>query len=217
MLPRGRVTRKEFPGGLDWTDSSGPPGTYKPYSLSEVLDGHVPEAAFTNKAVPVGDTANTKDSFLASASSKPMSGTEVQANALATILDGYPLKQAVSEVNVILLLSSAFLAALSIRLTTRYVLLVAAGSVALFVLAAQPALTQDGSSRLCIRCLASPSERSHPALSSHFCSVACEHRVAKKRASGFFVTACCFGVNYRWFLAWLCRSGPASRDGARKK
>ena len=61
--------------------------------MAKVLDGGVPSSAFAGKVVLVGVTTPiTKDVFVTSASSKPMSGVEVQANSIEMALRGFPLQ-----------------------------------------------------------------------------------------------------------------------------
>jgi CHASE2 domain-containing sensor protein len=92
-----------------WIDYTGPPGTYRTYSMANVLDGVVPPSAFAGKVVLVGVTAPIgKDVFTTSASSKPMSGVEVQANSIETALRGFPLQSSG------LLLSLAVIIALAV-------------------------------------------------------------------------------------------------------
>ena len=66
--------------------------------LSDLFDGEGarrwgPSSAFAGKVVLVGVTTPiTKDVFVTSASSKPMSGVEVQANSIEMALRGFPLE-----------------------------------------------------------------------------------------------------------------------------
>lgn len=91
---RGRpVPAAQVPGNHAWIDFAGPAGTYPTYSMAKVLDGQVPPSAFAGKVVLVGLTAPIgKDVFTTSASPNPMSGVEVQANAIETVLRGFPLQ-----------------------------------------------------------------------------------------------------------------------------
>jgi CHASE2 domain-containing sensor protein len=74
-------------------DFRGPPGTITTVSFSQVLRGQVPARLFAGRVVVVGATAATlQDMHLTStASSDPMSGAEVQADAIWTALHGNPL------------------------------------------------------------------------------------------------------------------------------
>lgn len=91
---RGRPVRAaQVPGNHAWIDFAGPPGTYPIYSMAKVLDAQVPPSAFAGKVVLVGITAPIgKDVFTTSASPNPMSGVEVQANSIETVLRGFPLQ-----------------------------------------------------------------------------------------------------------------------------
>jgi CHASE2 domain-containing sensor protein len=87
-----KVPESKFPDNHAWIDFAGPPGTYPHYSFIEVLTGSVGARELAGKAVLVGITdPSERDLFVTSASSIPMSGVEVQANSLATILDDFPL------------------------------------------------------------------------------------------------------------------------------
>jgi CHASE2 domain-containing sensor protein len=96
QMVRGQsISAAQVPGNHAWIDFAGPPGTYRTYSMADVLDGRIPSSAFTGKVVLVGVTAPiAKDVFVTSASAKPMSGVEVQANSIETALQGFPLRSA---------------------------------------------------------------------------------------------------------------------------
>lgn len=121
---RHAVNAKEFPNNHAWIDFSGPPGTFATYPMVDVLRGRVPVAALAGKAVLIGVTAPIqKDVFVTGASSIPMSGTEVQANALATILDGVPLRPAPAALDILLIVVLGVLPSmLASRLGPLYVL-----------------------------------------------------------------------------------------------
>ena len=106
-----RVSRYQPPQVSDnhaWIDFDGPPGTYRTYSMADVLAGTVPASAFAGKIVLVGVTAPIgKDVFTTSASSKPMSGVEVQANSIETVLRGFPLQSSNPILGVALIIALA--------------------------------------------------------------------------------------------------------------
>jgi len=78
-----------------WIDYAGPPGTFPAYSLSRLLAGDVPPGSFRNKLVVVGATDPIeRDIFATPASRTLMSGAELNANVIATILNGFPLASA---------------------------------------------------------------------------------------------------------------------------
>jgi hypothetical protein len=95
-------------GNHAWIDYAGPPGTVKSYSMVNVLNGQVPPAAFAGKIVLVGITAPiAKDVFITSASSTPMAGVELQANALETALRGFPLRSSSLVLSLLLIIALA--------------------------------------------------------------------------------------------------------------
>jgi CHASE2 domain-containing sensor protein len=133
-LVEGRIIpASEVPGNQAWIDYAGPPGTYRTYSMANVLDGAVPASAFAGKIVLVGVTAPIgKDVFTTSASPEPMAGVEVQANAIETVLRDFPLQSANAILSVAIILVLALTpAALSLRASS---LVVALSSLALAVL-----------------------------------------------------------------------------------
>jgi CHASE2 domain-containing sensor protein len=106
------VDEADFPGNHAWIAFRGPPGTFETVSFYDVLKGRVPAATFAGKAVLVGVTdPSLKDVFVTSASDVPMAGVEVQANALSTILDGFPLQPVSGGLTVLLLFALAALPA----------------------------------------------------------------------------------------------------------
>jgi CHASE2 domain-containing sensor protein len=131
---RGRpVPAAAVPANHAWIDYAGPPGTFPTYSMPDVLDGKIPATAFANKIVLVGVTAPIgKDVFVTSASPLPMSGVEVQANAIETVLHGFPLQSSALIWNLILLVAFVLApVALNLRLSS---LLVGLSSLALAIL-----------------------------------------------------------------------------------
>jgi adenylate cyclase len=96
-LVRGHpvVTRADFDGdGSAWIDYPGPPGTVRAVSFLDVLRGHVDARVFRDKVVVVGATAQSlKDVFpVATSSDQTMSGPEIQAASIQTVLDELPLR-----------------------------------------------------------------------------------------------------------------------------
>ena len=139
-LLQGRAINPDaMPDNHAWIDFRGPPGTFHTHPFADVLRGRFPKGTFTGKAVLVGvsDPAE-KDVYITAASSVPMAGVEVQANALTTILDGFPLQAAGDGVAIILLLAFAALPALlSVRLPALYVLGGAVGLLIAFLIGCQ--------------------------------------------------------------------------------
>jgi CHASE2 domain-containing sensor protein len=133
MVDRRPIPAAQVPDNHGWIDFAGPPGTYRTYSMARVLDGKVPSSAFTGKIVLVGVTAPIgKDVFTTSASSKPMSGVEVQANSIETALLGFPLRSLGLILSLALIIALAVAPVLlSLRLSS---LLVGLCSIAIAIL-----------------------------------------------------------------------------------
>ena len=138
------VSQQDFPDNQAWVDFRGPPGTFPAYSMVNVLDGRVPPSVFAHKTVLVGITDPIgKDSFLTAASSVPMAGVEFQANALSTILNGFPLQSLGTPIEIALLFVMAAIPALvSMRRSSLVALLSAIGVLVVFLFASQ--LAFDG-------------------------------------------------------------------------
>ncbi len=132
MFQNQPVNEADFPGNHAWIDFRGPPGTFPHYSFADVMAGTVPASAFTGKAVLIGVTDPVgEDLFVTSISPVPMPGVEVHANALWTVLAGYPLKSAGAPADVALVLALiAIPAAIGARRSGLFTL---AGSVGLLV------------------------------------------------------------------------------------
>ena len=137
---RGRpVPESEFDGNMAWVDFPGPPGTVPTYSLVDVERGRVPAKAFAGKIVVIGPTDPLeKDVIDTPTSDSPMPGPELQADSVATVLAGFPLRSAPSGVNVLLLLALALpVPLLALRRSALLVLLGALGILVLFLVGAQ--------------------------------------------------------------------------------
>ena len=135
----------EFGGGPALIDYAGPPGTIETISFSSVLRGRFPNELFANKAVIVGAAApSLQDVHPTSISGdRPMPGPEIQANAVATILDGIPLEESPGWLDVLTILALAAVAPLAgLRLRAVQFTLVAIVAGALFALLAQLAFNR---------------------------------------------------------------------------
>ena len=90
-------------------DFRGPPGTIPTYSFSRVLDGQVPPGSLRGRVVVIGATAPTlHDLHATPEGSDVMSGPEVQANAIWTVLHGFPLRTTPPWMQALLILLGAF-------------------------------------------------------------------------------------------------------------
>jgi len=87
-----------------WIDFAGPPGAYRPIPFVNVLHGRFDAAQVRGKVVIVGPTASVLQDFHTTAVGGPMSGSEVQANAIATALAGLTLHNAEGWVSIALII-----------------------------------------------------------------------------------------------------------------
>ena len=91
-------------------DYAGPPGTVKSISYSSVYTGHFSAAAVKGKIVIIGATAAILQDLHVTPTSgsgsdaQEMSGPEVQANIVASIMDGIPLRFGAGWVNVLMII-----------------------------------------------------------------------------------------------------------------
>jgi len=131
-----KVDPSRFPA---WIDYRGGPRTFRSYSFSAVLDGQVPPSAFRDKLVIVGSgDPIEKDFFPTPTDDLPMSGAEIHANSVATIVDGLPLGEAAGAVDwALLLLMSVAVPLASLWLSPLRALAVALAVFALFLVGAQ--------------------------------------------------------------------------------
>ncbi len=104
-----------FEGGEAWIDFHGPPGTLTQYSFSRVERGRVPASAFRDKIVVVGAVAPSLQDVAATSTSgaELMSGPEIQAEAISTILRGLPLQDTSRWVGWLLTLGLGLIPALA--------------------------------------------------------------------------------------------------------
>lgn len=90
---RRPISAKPFPAEGAWVDYSGPAGTYPTYSYVDVLRGDVPASRLRDTVAVVGGTDPLlQDQHPTPPSGELMSGPEIQANAIATVLKGLPLR-----------------------------------------------------------------------------------------------------------------------------
>jgi adenylate cyclase len=106
------VAAEEFRGhrlpakeGSEYIDYAGPPGTVDHVSFSRLLDGRTPPGFFRDRIVVVGATASSLQDVhdTPTGGGEPMSGPEIQANAIATVLDDFPLQPAPGALTVALI------------------------------------------------------------------------------------------------------------------
>jgi CHASE2 domain-containing sensor protein len=106
-----RAVRSEFDGGSQWIDFPGPAGTVKSYSFSDVLSSAFNPALLRGRIVVVGATAgDLQDTHTVDyGANQPMTGPELEADAIATLMTGAPLRSAPALVNWLLVIVAALL------------------------------------------------------------------------------------------------------------
>jgi adenylate cyclase len=126
---------RRFDDGGALIDYAGPAGTVTTLSFSDVLDGTVPASRLRDRAVVVGATDPVLQDIQGTPVGGGMPGPEVQANAIATILDDFPLREAAGWQSIAVIALAGLLTPLAaLRLTgLRWLpvpaLLLAAGAV----------------------------------------------------------------------------------------
>jgi adenylate cyclase len=126
--------------GEAWIAYAGPPDTFPTYSFSQVMRGQVPASAFKDAIVVVGVGAPSLGDVHSTPTSgrERMIGAEVVANAIATALDGFPLRSAPGWIGVLLVIGLGLVApAVALRLGILKVIAIAVVVGAAFVVAAQ--------------------------------------------------------------------------------
>ncbi len=112
------IDRGAFSGDGAWIDFAGPAGTIPTIHFSDVVAGKAPASAFRGKVVVVGGTDPSLHDIHQAASGDNMPGPEIQANAIATILRGFPLRAAAGWLSVLLIVLAGLVVPLSaLRLT----------------------------------------------------------------------------------------------------
>lgn len=130
------------PGDTAWVNFPGGTGTVRQLSFGDVLNGHFSAAAVRGKIVVVGSTAPSLQDLHRTATSGNalMPGAELQADSIQTVLDGFPLREAPTWLNVLFVIVLGALAPLA-ALRLRVAFAIGAGLIVLaaFVVAAQVA------------------------------------------------------------------------------
>jgi HD-GYP domain-containing protein (c-di-GMP phosphodiesterase class II) len=124
-----------------WIDYRGAPGTIATVHFSDLINGKVDPRLVAGRVVVVGATSPTLGDVHATSTTtgSPMSGPEVQANAIWTALHGNPLRSAPAWLAWVSIVLGALVAPLACRLGLRPLITVA-GAIALaagYLVAAQ--------------------------------------------------------------------------------
>jgi CHASE2 domain-containing sensor protein len=132
--------RSLFSDGGAYIDYQGPPGTFPSLSFADVMRGHFSPGQVRGKVIVVGATAPTlQDLHATPADTRSlMSGAEIQANAIWTVLHNAPLRPPPPGIIVALILLAALSAAM-VRLGQSAAVVAVAGSLvtAIFLVGVQ--------------------------------------------------------------------------------
>lgn len=108
------AARGEPNAGKHPIDFAGPPGTLREISFLNVVEDRLDADDVRGRIVIVGATAPTlHDAHPTAAGGGLMAGPEIHANAIQTVLDGYPLRDAPTVLSVLLVLAAGLLAPLA--------------------------------------------------------------------------------------------------------
>ena len=131
------------PGLLDHDRLRRSTGTFFEIPFSAVLENRVEPSEFRNEIVVIGATAPSLQDVHSTSSFGPMSGPEIQANSIETILRGFPLRTR-TGVDVALIALLGVLAPLvSIWLGSLAVILTAVAVGTLYAVTAQIAFDRN--------------------------------------------------------------------------
>ncbi len=106
------VQADEFDDGEAYIDYRGPTNTYRAVSFSDVIKRKADPAIFDDAIVVVGATAPILQDVHPTPYGELMSGAEIQANAISTVLDGVPLAALPAALDVALIALLGFAAPL---------------------------------------------------------------------------------------------------------
>ena len=117
----------------------GPPGTTPTYSYADVYNGRVPRDALQGKVVVIGVSAPSLGDLHTTpyGAADPMSGPEIEANAIETALHNFPLRPSRTRALLLIVLFSFLVPVASLFLRWRWCLLIAAVAAVLLLVAAQ--------------------------------------------------------------------------------
>ncbi len=133
------IAPSQLGGKTAWIDYAGAEGTIPAVSYSDALRGKVRPGFFRGKIVVIGETELALQDVHPTPTTPTMSGPEIQANAIATALSGFPLTSVSGWWNALLILGLGLLPAIGVRARPLPASFAAIAGGGLFVVAAQAA------------------------------------------------------------------------------
>src|SRR6266545_1163917 len=109
------IAPSQLGGKTAWIDYAGAEGTIPAVSYSDALRGKVRPGFFRGKIVVIGETELALQDVHPTPTTPTMSGPEIQANAIATALSGFPLTSVSGWWNALLILGLGLLPAIGVR------------------------------------------------------------------------------------------------------
>ena len=109
MVGEGRLSGDISTDNVEIIDFHGPPRTFKPVRFGHVLSGDLPAYVFRDKIVLVGETRRFGGRTYDVPTGDAMDLVEVDANAIATLLAGAPLREPSRWTYVLVLMAAACL------------------------------------------------------------------------------------------------------------
>ena len=139
---RGRPLDSAQLAGGAWIAFQGAAGAVRSYSVTRILDGRVPASALRHKVVVVGPGDPALGDVHRTPLDAALPGVELQANAIATALGGFPLSRGPAGLDYALIVLLGLVAPLaSLRWSVVRTLTLAAVALVAFVVLAQLAFT----------------------------------------------------------------------------
>jgi adenylate cyclase len=124
--------------GSAWIDYPGPNGTVPAVSFARVYRKLAPRSMFSGKVVVIGATDTNLQDMHKTSEPALVSGPEIEADAIATALNGFPLRQAGGALTIcLILLLAAAPALINARLSAGRALLLSLVPGVLLLIAAQ--------------------------------------------------------------------------------
>jgi CHASE2 domain-containing sensor protein/tRNA A-37 threonylcarbamoyl transferase component Bud32 len=134
------ISHSKLDGASAWIDFAGPPGKIERLSFRDVLNGTFDARRVRGKVAVVGAAAPELRDIHTTPVGARMSGPEVQANAIQTALDGFPLRDPPGPVGFLAIVVLGILGMLAAsRLRWSQALAVSLGVAAIYLVVVQVA------------------------------------------------------------------------------